>query len=202
MPATVLCFEVSLALLPGATGRADAFGRRRAEIIESLTGAIHGAIHEGTQPLRSVTVIAPGLATRHIQAGVPDVAAAGLDPSLALGGARVGERVGADYVVPESRLHVTASAAVAFLRLAGWTQDVAVIELATDDPDAAEDLVIVDELRNASEADLVVVALATTDGLLPAGAPLAFVDGERRAHAIRTLLERVTDSASSRPVRH
>lgn len=163
-PAVLLC-TVSLALLPGATGRADVHADRRTSLLATLRDAVRAA--------RSVTVVAPGLRTWTTACPVTDPGASGLDSP-----ARAGD-------VPT--LHVTGSAAVELVRLAGWTGAVTAYELGPDDerPLAAVAQHLLDGARHD---DLLLLACASAEGTLPDGASAALVAGEARAHAVHGAL--------------
>lgn len=204
MPATatvtVQRHAVSLALLPGVTGRSDVFAERREEVLAALRPALE-AVHA---PGGTVTVVAPALATRTTTQASPDLGASGYLPA----------QPGAQDLQPphpphpylpqtvagDPALHVTASAAVSLLRLAGWTREITTHELGSDAVVSAQTLASLGSaarslLRSPGTTatstgapltgpHLVIFACATADGGLPDGAPAALAEAEQRTHAL------------------
>lgn len=186
---TVQRHDLSLALLPGVTGRLDVFAERREEVLAALRPALEAVLVPGG----TVTVVAPALQARSTTGAQPDLGASGYlagpavpaSPALAA----------LDAISDEPALHVTASAAVALLRLAGWTREITTHEIGAEAgvsaetvtggsaPPASSDLAPITHPALVGP-HLVVFACARPDGVLPVGAPAALALAEERTHAL------------------
>ncbi len=186
---TVQRHDLSLALLPGVTGRLDVFAERREEVLAALRPALEAVLVPGG----TVTVVAPALQARSTTGAQPDLGASGYlagpavpaSPALAA----------LDAISDEPALHVTASAAVALLRLAGWTREITTHEIGAEAgvsaqtvtggsaPTASSDLAPITHPALVGP-HLVVFACARPDGVLPVGAPAALALAEERTHAL------------------
>lgn len=189
---TVQRHDLSLALLPGVTGRLDVFAERREEVLAALRPALEAVLVPGG----TVTVVAPALQTRTTTGAQPDLGASGYlagpavpaSPALAA----------LDAISDEPALHVTASAAVALLRLAGWTWEITTHEIGAEAgvsaqtvtggsaptaPTASSDLAAIAHPALVGP-HLVLFACARPDGVLPVGAPAALALAEERTHAL------------------
>ncbi|SDC70995.1 hypothetical protein SAMN05216410_2226 [Sanguibacter gelidistatuariae] len=188
---------MSLALLPGVTGRHDVFADRRGELV----GLLRQALEKCLTPGSTVTVVAPALVSRTTTTAQPDLGAIGYAAPQDLAGEPVlPHETGLPCELPrtyepprsyETALHVTASAAVTLLRLAGWAGGIttheigagrAVLARTLTAPDTAPDSM--GGLPMGTVSHLVVFACATPDGALPAGASEVLAEAERQAHAL------------------
>lgn len=184
MPATatltVQRHDLSLALLPGVTGRRDVFAARREEVLAALRPALEAVLVPGG----TVTVVAPALVARTTTGAAPDLGASGYlaGPTAPVPAAPVPAAPGApaqDGTAGEP-LHVTASAAVALLRLAGWTREITTHEIGAGEGVSAQTVVS----PGLIGPHLVVFACAQADGVLPAGASAVLAQAEQRTHAL------------------
>ena len=162
---TVQRHALSLALLPGVTGRRDVFAEQRAAVLAELRPALETALAPGG----TVTVVAPGLLARTTTGASPDLGASGY-----LASAPATREDGGPA------LHVTASAAVALLRLAGWTGEITTHEVSAEAGISAHELMEYGGLG----AHLLVFAWARPDGMLPVGASAALAAAEQRTHSL------------------
>ena len=192
MPATSIVVqrhELSLALVPGVTGRHDVYAARRHEVLGKLRPALDAVVAAGGR----VTVVAPALRARTTTQAQPDLGASGFladshGPVLAQG---------------EPALHVTASAAVLLLRLAGWSGEITTREIGPDGGVSAAELVRAEvshgpgaltDLADTTTwdadrvsphgAQLIVFACAQAAGVLPVGASALLAQAEDRTHAL------------------
>lgn len=196
---------MGLALLPGVTGRQDVFAGRRAQVLARLAAALNGCEEPGgtatvtaastSTSASAVTIVAPALVSRTTTTALPDLSASGylpsdstdlrdrtslLDPTSLLCGH------GEPAVAPrtrsagECRLHVTASAAVVLLRLAGWSAPITTHEIGAGAAVAAAVLTA----PAGPGVHLVVFACATVGGALPRGADPVLAAAELQTHAL------------------
>lgn len=189
MPATstiVQRHDLSLALVPGMTGRLDVYAARRHEVLGELRPALEAVVAAGGR----VTVVAPALRSRTTTQAQPDLGASGF----------LAERRDLGGEAGEPDLHVTASAAVLLLRLAGWTEEITTHEIGADGGVSAADLVRPRAAQGMTApagpatADahvvarcgpqLIVFACAQADGVLPAGASALLAQAEERTHIL------------------
>ena len=177
---TVQRHDLSLALLPGVTGRRDVFAARRAEVLAALGPALDAVLAPGG----TVSVVAPALVARTTTGAAPDLGASGY---LAVPAAPIQSATPALSALPaldgttgEPALHVTASAAVALLRLAGWTREITTHEVGADAGVCAQTVVA----PGLVGPHLVIFACAQADGVLPAGASDVLAQAEQRTHAL------------------
>lgn len=199
MQAVVVRHVLSPALLPGAAGRADSFAEARAAVVAELAAQLASARHDGgsggtgaaaraDEPVAAVTagpavapvvVVAPARRSRLAVDARPDLAALGLDGPAVSGELR-GGRAGDE----RAALDVTASVAVTLIRLAGWDGLVETVEVAapTDDVDGSDLDSVLDTVRDGRQ--LVVLALASADAELPAGARPTLAAGHLRVRRL------------------
>ena len=203
---TVQRHVLSLALVPGVTGRSDVFAGRREAVLAALRPALQSVRSLGG----TITVVAPALIARTTTDTRPDLGASGyLPPAQAASSASTSPHSAlhagvAHDGVPGSgpALHVTASAAVALLRLAGWTGAITTHEIGAAGGVSAEMLVpgaVARSARTASGAappefaqrfsmapgaHLLLFACARPDGVLPVGASPSLAEAEQRTHTL------------------
>lgn len=195
---TVHQHVLSLALLPGVTGRSDVFAARREEVLAAMRPALDIAQATGG----TVTVVAPALVARATTHAQPDLGASGYHPpaphilpthSSSTDGAQAHPAPTRDGAAGDGApdagpaLHVTASAAVALLRLAGWTGEITTHEIGAEGGISAQALVSTGSLPPSSSTPgthLLVFAVAQPDGVLPEGASGALAQAEQRTHAL------------------
>lgn len=206
--------HLSLALLPGVTGRRDVFAARRAEVLAVLRPALEACAGPGG----TVTVVAPALLSRTTTTARPDLGASGYAPADSASCPQQGrsapislepdvDQRGAPGVLgpaAEHALHVAASAAVLLVRMAGWAAEITTYEVGAGEPVASQALVAHGATGGtASGMHLVVFACATEDGVLPVGAAVTLVGAEAATHAlhreVRTMVDAGAQGAARRP---
>lgn len=167
------------------TGRHDVYAGLRHEVLDQLRPALDAVVAAGGR----VTVVAPGLRARTTTQAQPDLGASGF-----LAARRGRDRGG------EPDLHVTASAAVLLLRLAGWAEEITTHEIGADGGVSAAELLrpqapqgtsapadsTTSDAHHASQGGphLIVFACAQADGVLPVGASAVFAQAEGRTHTL------------------